>query len=93
MLKYDSSRTYSTDEYYPGYQDDDDKETVYIEKHDFEFVLSKTDGHEEISGAKFKIEELMDNGEFVELYSGTINKNKTIKELKQLQKIVTTKTY
>ena len=80
MLNYDSTKSYSTNEYYPGYQDDDDKETVYIEKFDYDFVLSKTDGEEEISGARFVIEELMDNNTYSQIYSGQVNKNKTISE-------------
>ena len=80
MLKYDSSITYSKNEFYRGYEDDDDKETVYIEKHEYEFILSKTDGNNEISGAQFKIEELMDDGKYKQIYSGAINKNKTISE-------------
>lgn len=84
MLKYDSSMTYSKDEYYPGYEDDDDKETVYIEKHEYKFILSKTDGENELAGAKFKIEELMDNGQYKTVFGGengaVVNKNITISE-------------
>lgn len=32
MLTYDKSINYSSDQYYPGYEDDDDKETVYVKK-------------------------------------------------------------
>ena len=84
MLQYDSTKSYNKDSYYPGYQDDDDKETVYIEKHEYEFVLSKTDGEKEISGAKFKIEEKMDNGQYKTVFGGengaAVNKNITISE-------------
>ena len=80
MFNYDSKKNYSTDTYYPGYQDDDDKETIYLRKLEYDFELSKTDGENEISGAKFRIEEQMDNGQFEEIYSGPINKNKTIHE-------------
>ena len=58
MLNYDSSIKYSSDTYYPGYQDDDDKETVKIEPlTDFEFKLKKVDNvsRQEIAGATFKI--------------------------------------
>ncbi|MBO5004815.1 MAG: DUF11 domain-containing protein, partial [Clostridia bacterium] len=58
MLNYDSSITYDSDTYYPGYEDDDDKETVKIEPiTDFEFKLKKIDNvsKQEIEGATFEI--------------------------------------
>ncbi len=58
MLNYDSSITYDSNTYYPGYEDDDDKETVKIEPiTDFEFKLKKIDNvsKQEIEGATFEI--------------------------------------
>ena len=64
MLDYDSNITYDSNEYYPGYQDDDDKETVKIEPiTDIEFRLKKVDNitREELEGAVFNIEPVSDS--------------------------------
>ena len=58
MLDYDSSIEYNSNTYYPGYEDDDDRETVKIEPiTDFEFKLKKIDNisKQEIEGATFDI--------------------------------------
>ena len=64
MLDYDSNIKYDSTEYYPGYQDDDDKETVKIEPiTDIEFKLKKVDNitREELEGAVFNIEPVSDS--------------------------------
>ncbi|HBC84439.1 MAG TPA: hypothetical protein DCZ30_03115 [Clostridiales bacterium] len=58
MLNYDQNELYNNDTYYPGFEDDDDKETVYINPvTDIEFSINKIDNvsKESIAGAKFRI--------------------------------------
>ena len=99
MLNYDSSKEYSDSEYYPGYQDDDDKETVTINpKNEYKFGLTKVDGEsgKELEGATFKVEELVDN-KYKTLYNNVVNKSMEVNEPeasgKDTIKLNTTYTY
>lgn len=66
MLNYDSNIEYSKDKYYPGYEDDDDKETVYVKKTtNFNVNLLKVSKKQlddntptALNGAKFTLEEV-----------------------------------
>ena len=81
MFNYDSTKEYGTDKYEPGYQDDDDKETVFVaDKKQFKFVLNKVDDkNTPLNGACFKIDERVD-GVYKQVYNKPVNKTATISE-------------
>ena len=66
MLNYDSSIEYDSNTYYPGYEDDDDKETVYVKKRtNFNVNLLKVSKKQlddntptALNGAKFTLAEV-----------------------------------
>ena len=58
MLSYDSSKTYNSESYYPGFEDDDDYEVLKVYPvRDYEFKITKFDDltNKKLAGAKFSI--------------------------------------
>lgn len=81
MYDYDSSVDYDNETFYPGYQDDDDKETVTINpKKEYRFVLNKVDeDNTPMDGANFTVEEQVD-GAFTTVFNGGVNKSVALNE-------------